>query len=745
MNQTKTLKMNNKSGNQRIFKLILILIPVLILLVFEGILRVAGYGDNLHLFIQNPVKGYEKYMIVNPEIGKKYFQKLEYTAPANDIFLKEKPANTFRIFVMGSSTVFGFPYDRNLMFSRILHQELEDTYPGKKIEMVNTAITAINSFTLLDFIDEILKYEPDAILIYAGHNEFYGAFGIGSNETMSKNRFLTRLHIRLLDFKIYQLLRDIISAFSRKVTGGSDVHGTLMKRIVADKDILLHSKKYNNALKNYKENMDDILQKVSKKNVPVFFSDVVCNINGMEPFNSVASDSLEAAIDVFNSAKTAEQNKDYNTARNLYYRAKDLDCIRFRASEDVNKVISELANKYKVHKVDMLSFFQDHSPNKLIGNNLMTEHVHPNIDGNFLMAEAFLKEIINAGFFGEISSPGKINTSYYKRNWGYTALDSLYAVHGVNLLKGYWPFILDSEKEYNYKLKYKPKSYIDSMAFSVIVNPDLILADVRLKLARQYEKNGQIEKAFREYDALLRTNPYVAVNYRDAANCLVQLSDLPLALNYFQQSLEFEDSYFARFRIGEIYFLQGDYDHAIEAFEKAFPLTPDDKKVNVLVKSYIAFVYDNKPEQAKAAENELRRINATRYLKVPPKTYVYTNYVPFQTRQQVTQAKEMIGENKYEEALQVLETSLNVYDSHIANRIIGEIYHHQQNNEKAFFYFNKVYNQFMFDPDFLAEYIRVSVENNRKEKVNEAFNQLVKIETQYKNLDDLKTLISPSN
>lgn len=157
MNKPKIVKKNNAPKQTLVFKLITVVVPILILLAFEGVLRITGYGDNLNLFVQNPVKGYEKYMMVNPEIGKKYFQKFEYTAPANDIFLTDKPENTFRIFVMGSSTVFGFPYERNLMFSRILHQQLEDAFPHKKIEMVNTAITAINSFTLLDFTSQILK------------------------------------------------------------------------------------------------------------------------------------------------------------------------------------------------------------------------------------------------------------------------------------------------------------------------------------------------------------------------------------------------------------------------------------------------------------------------------------------------------------------------------------------------------------------------------------------------------------
>ncbi|HET6559480.1 MAG TPA: hypothetical protein VFG54_19305 [Prolixibacteraceae bacterium] len=113
-------------NRKRIYSIISILIPILFLISLELILRLAGYGDNHSMFITHPDEGFENYYVVNPEIGKKYFQKMEYTIPAKDRFLKEKPGDVFRVFVMGSSTVVGFPYDSNLSFSRILEERLRD-------------------------------------------------------------------------------------------------------------------------------------------------------------------------------------------------------------------------------------------------------------------------------------------------------------------------------------------------------------------------------------------------------------------------------------------------------------------------------------------------------------------------------------------------------------------------------------------------------------------------------------------
>jgi tetratricopeptide (TPR) repeat protein len=731
------------SKERPVFKLIAVIIPVIILLLPEGLLRITGYGDDLSLFIQNPTEGYDRYMMVNPEVGKKYFQKFEYTAPANDIFLKDKPVNTFRIFVMGSSVVFGFPYDRNLMFSRILHQQLEDAYPDKKIEMVNTSITAINSFTLLDFIDEILEYQPDAILMYEGHNEFYGAFGIGSNETMSRYRGLTRLHITLMDSRLYQLMRNIINSTTRRIAGNNkeSVHGTLMKRMAERKAILLNSKEYKVAMDRYRQNMGDLLEKAHKKNVPVFLSDLVSNICGMEPFCSNADDTLEAAVTVYEKAKLAVVNQHHETALQLYYRAKDLDCIRFRASEDINRIINELCEEYDVIKVPMLSWFQDHSPQKLIGNNYMTEHVHPNIDGIFLMAEAFFNEITQSGILGKKNEYHTYTGEYYKRNWGYSAFDTLLAYHRIRLLKGFWPFVKEDQGDYDYRINYQPENFPDSLAFEVNRSPGLLAADMRLELARQYEERGQIYAAYREYEALIRTNPYIAINYRDAARCLLALEDLPRALKYFHKSLEYEDSYFACYRIAEICMIMGDYEGAIKYFEKSFYLAPEENKINILARSYMASVYARKTERAEILAIELERVNAFKYLKIPPKAYTFNDYIPYQTREQVTQAKQLIQQGRYEEALALLESSLQVYDSPVVNRMIGEIHFSEQDFEKAAYYFTKVYGQFRFDPQFLHIFTLINLEKKDIPNARRCLQEIRLIDPGYKFLNELALLL----
>lgn len=707
--------MNNKSkqnpqqekNRKFVIKLITLLFPLIILLLLEASLRIFSYGDKLKLFISNPRPGYEDFMILNPHVGKKYFQLFSHDIPANDIFLRKKAEGSFRVFVMGSSTVLGFPYGDNLMFSRILHHRLEEAFPHLKIEVVNTAITAINSFTLADYARQVAAYDPDAVLIYAGHNEFYGAFGAGSKEGVSGSPLLIRTHLTLMNLRIYQLLRSLTASIIGKVRGddSDQVKGTLMKRIVADQSIGLNSESYTKAMKRYRLNMEFLLSTFSKEKVPVFLSQVISNVKDIKPLSASSSGQEDEALKTYNRARLEYNKGNYKQARELFYEAKDLDGVRFRASEEVNKILHELALEYKTYEVPMISYFEEKSKGGVIGGELLTEHVHPNIDGYFVMADAFFKTILNSGLMGEFEKGNIHSSQYHRQNWGYTALDSLRAHHMVSNLLTYWPFVSSHTRVNDYRLVYRPKSKMDSLAFRVFVNPKTDITQVRLQLAQEYEQAGNLPAAYGEHEAILRTNPYVAINYRDAATLLIKLGDLPRALKYFEKSLEFESSFYANFRIAEIYLIKADYASARRYFQKAFPLAEDEhQQTSTMGKIYMCCVYGGQHKDAQDMAQQLQKHSASQYLKIPKKAYTYLDYIPFKTRSQIDDALEKIAEGRTEDAGKILEASLEVYDSHVARRYLGEIYLMQGKVLEADEQFQRIYDEFRFDPAFLNMY-----------------------------------------
>ncbi|MBK6285127.1 MAG: hypothetical protein IPF54_22995 [Draconibacterium sp.] len=76
-----------------------------------------------------------------------------------------------------------------------------------------------------------------------------------------------------MDYKIYQLLRNLIAGISQKIASGKndEVHGTLMKRMVADKDILLNSEEYKIAMERLQAKYVGYFEKIPRGKCSCFF------------------------------------------------------------------------------------------------------------------------------------------------------------------------------------------------------------------------------------------------------------------------------------------------------------------------------------------------------------------------------------------------------------------------------------------------------------------------------------------
>ena len=67
-------------------------------------------------------------------------------------------------------------------------------------------MAAVNSYALLDFADEIIAQQPDAVLVYVGHNEFLGILGVGSTMRFAASPALTRTFLAVRELRLFQLI-----------------------------------------------------------------------------------------------------------------------------------------------------------------------------------------------------------------------------------------------------------------------------------------------------------------------------------------------------------------------------------------------------------------------------------------------------------------------------------------------------------------------------------------------------------
>lgn len=463
------------------FRAAMLALPLLFFLALEGGLRLLGYGATYPLFI--PFEQDGRYLHPNPEVARRFFANTQaLPTPNADLFLKQKPENTLRIVVQGESSAAGYPYYHGGAFSNMLKQRLKNTYPNQNIEVINTGMAAINSFALLDFADEIAAIQPDAILIYTGHNEYYGALGVGSAESLGKFPAFIRWYLKFKDLRVIQLLRNVLSQmagwFGGEKAGAPST--TLMERMVGEQSIPLDSPLFTLGKQQFEENMGLLLERYQSAGIPVYVSSIASNEADHAPFISLLkpSTNLSQWQNLAQEVETALQNQDRTTVlskaeallkmdetsakayflwgkalqltadsthrsqqndiRNAFERARDLDALRFRAPTVFNQVLKDLAPKHGAYFVDAKGFLDAASPQGRIGKTLMLEHLHPNMEGYLIISEAFYQALLQN--LKRPQAPNLVPFQAARSLVIYSKIDSLFAGYRIQQLTASWPF-----------------------------------------------------------------------------------------------------------------------------------------------------------------------------------------------------------------------------------------------------------------------------------------------------------------
>jgi hypothetical protein len=275
-------------ARRRLFVAVTLLLPWLLLALVELGLRLGGYGGRPPLFV--PYAEQPGWMMTNPEFARRYFRGAFVPTPHVDFFRAEKAPGAFRVVFQGESSAAGFPYGHGGAPSRLLEQQLQAAFPGREVEAVNAAFTAINSYAMLDQADDVLAARPDAVLIYAGHNEYYGALGAASTRALGGRRPLVRAYLALQRLRTAQLLGGALGkalgtdAAAR--ADGADAPRSVMQLMAGDQQVPLGSALYRRGLEQFRANLAALLARYRAAGVPVFVGTVASNERDQPPFVS---------------------------------------------------------------------------------------------------------------------------------------------------------------------------------------------------------------------------------------------------------------------------------------------------------------------------------------------------------------------------------------------------------------------------------------------------------------------------
>lgn len=553
--------------------------PFLVFGLVEAGLRLARPSGGLPLFREAPlVRG--DYLAASPDVGRRWFAGIEEApAPPMEPFASEKDDRTFRVFVLGESSTAGFPYPRNATFSRLLRDVLSDVLPDRLVEVVNLGIAATNSFAMLDMAQEVAAQRPDAVLIYAGHNEYYGALGAASRVSIPGGTGAVRLYLKLLRLRTVLALRDALVALRlRGGAGASELEAaSLMEILARDRQIPRESATYDRGVRQFETNLEAIVGTLRQRGIPVLIASVASNLRDQPPFAAEANSGPRGAAAAFDSARSSLARGDTAGARSLFAHARDLDVVRFRAPGDFNDVIRRVAAGHGATYVPVAERFAAVSPGGIPGSELFLEHVHPNRAGYLLIGRAFFDGLLTAGGLGESADTTRLRDwDEYARGTAITPFDERIALHLVRTLTSRWPFV-PVARQSDYRGEYVPADLLDSLAFAVSRGAKWETA--KLQLAADYERRRLFDSAAAEYAGLARDAPLFDEPLRLMARALGLAGKEAEAHGAMRRAVEIRPTAPALAALAASAVNQKELPEAIALFRRSLSLQPNQPDV----------------------------------------------------------------------------------------------------------------------------------------------------------------------
>jgi len=405
--------------------------PVLLLLVAELSLRIAGYGFSPHAIIKCQVDGRDAYCD-NVKFGWRFFPRNIARESESFIFPADKPDDTYRIFILGASAAQGTP-EPAFSFGRVLQKMLEDKYPEVKFEIINTAMTAINSHVVLQIAKDCARHDPNLLIVYLGNNEVNGPYGAGTVYTLPLASLpVIRTGIALKATRLGQLLTSLADSVGARKNAPKEWLGLEM---FLDNQVPANTPQLEAVYRNFQRNLKGIRRIALKSRSKIIFCTVGSNLKDSPPFASLHRPDLKSTDmkkwnDIYRQGVEFELKGDYayaveryleaakiddhyadlqfrmgrcywalaeyEKARERYIRARDLDTLRFRADTRINNIIRNMASGRAaegIYLIDTTELFERNSPNAIPGLELFYEHVHLNFKGNYFLAKTIFEQV----------------------------------------------------------------------------------------------------------------------------------------------------------------------------------------------------------------------------------------------------------------------------------------------------------------------------------------------------------------
>jgi predicted Zn-dependent protease len=241
----------------------------------------------------------------------------------------------------------------------------------------------------------------------------------------------------------------------------------------------------------------------------------------------------------------------------------------------------------------------------ITGNDLMVDHLHPNIRGYQIIGQAFCSALVRNGILqsDRINLPDVKIDSALNAQFPFTSLDSVIADIRVRILTGSYPFVPKGQENLLIK-NFKPALFRDTLAMRVI-DKDITIEDAHYQLADIYYAEKNIDAFEKELLVVIADRPFNPYHYHKLIDGLVGANEAPRALPYLYTLDKLNSDYYTTKWIGGILLAQGDYQNALAYLEKSVIYNSSDPQAWYnLAGAY--FYTSNMKKAMESAQNALK-------------------------------------------------------------------------------------------------------------------------------------------
>ncbi len=261
-----------------------LVVPLLFFVLLELGLTALGVGKSFDYFHRIDIDGRPHYQ-ENPDFADQFYPPSLNIGPLENTFAEERSPDLLRVYILGGSAAQGFPH-KNHGLDRLLAAQLRAALPSRKIEVINTAMTSVNSHVVYAVAKSIPDDSADFAVILMGNNEVVGPYGPGTfNQNFLESINLIRGIQALKRTRIWQALDSLILKV-RPTDAQQDLKWEGMQ-MFAEHGVPHDDPRMKGVYEHYEDNLVSIIQTLHDKGIHVVLSSVPVNLRHSAPFLSV--------------------------------------------------------------------------------------------------------------------------------------------------------------------------------------------------------------------------------------------------------------------------------------------------------------------------------------------------------------------------------------------------------------------------------------------------------------------------